>query len=358
MISDIIFQPLMMGDLKLPNRIAMAPLTRKRATVDHIPVPMMAKYYALRASAGLIISEATNISQEGVGYTYTPGIWNDKQVEAWKPVTNAVKQAGGRIICQLWHCGRHSHSSMQPEQRLPLAPSPVYEKGRVSTLAGSQPFEIPREITHEDIKRTISDYSRATVNAREAGFDGVEIHAANGYLIHQFLMQGSNQRQDEYGGSFENRSRFLFDVMKSVISAWDKEHVGIRLSPSYYKYGMYDLKAVELFEYVINRLNENNLLYLHLTEPYFPIPEEHSHLLEKVALHYRSIYKGNLLSCGNYTYDSAVESLDQGVADVIVFGKPFISNPDLVKKFREGIPLTKWDESTFYEGGERGYLGY
>ena len=351
-----LFKPYQLGPFHLSNRIAMAPLTRKRATADHVPVPMMADYYALRASAGLIISEATNISHEGVGYPLTPGIWNKEQVEAWKLITGKLKDAGGRIFCQLWHCGRHSHSSMQPGSKLPLAPSPVTESGKVGTLHGPRPFESPQEMSHEDIRRTVDDYARATVNAREAGFDGVEIHAANGYLIMQFLMQSSNHRSDEYGGSFENRSRFLFQVLEAVISAWDGDHVGIRLSPSYYKYGMYDPEAVALFEYVIERLNEYKLLYLHLTEPYFPIPGEHSHLLPKVAEHFRKFYKGTLLSCGNHTRESAMDYLDKGLADMIVFGKPFISNPDLVNKLRDGVPLQPWDESTFYEGGRQGYL--
>jgi N-ethylmaleimide reductase len=317
---------------------------------------MMAEYYALRASTGLIISEATNISQEGVGYPLTPGIWNREQVEAWKPVNDQLHEADGRLICQLWHCGWHSHSSMQPGNRPPLAPSPIKDSGMVGTFSGPQPFETPREMTRDDIRRTIDDYAKATVNARIAGFDGVEIHAANGYLIMQFLMQGSNHRQDEYGGSFENRSRFLFRVLEAVIAAWDGDHVGIRLSPSYYKYGMYDPEAVALFEYVIERLNEYKLLYLHLTEPYFPVPAEHSHLLPEVAPHFRKIYKGTLLSCGNHTRASALDFLDNGYADMIVFGKPFISNPDLAEKLRDGVPLEPWDESTFYEGGRRGYL--
>lgn len=354
--KKMLFSPFHLGPVPLQNRIAMAPLTRKRATENHVPVPMMAEYYRQRAGAGLIISEATNISEEGVGYTYTPGIWSPGQVEAWKPVTEAVHQAGGKIYCQLWHCGRHSHSSMQPGGRLPLAPSAIADKGNVGTLKGYRPFEVPRAMTHEDILRTVSDYAGATRNAREAGFDGVEIHAANGYLIHQFLMQSSNIRRDEYGGSFENRSRFMFQVLEAVLEAWDPGHVGIRLSPSYYKYGMFDKQAVELFEYVIDRLNDHPMAYLHLTEPYFPIPPEHAHLLANVTAHFRKIYRGILLSCGNHTLESALETLDRDLADVIVFGKPFISNPDLVDKFRKGIPLTPWDTGTFYEGGEKGYL--
>lgn len=351
-----LFRPFQAGPFRLANRIVMAPLTRKRATQDHLPVPMMAEYYALRASAGLIVSEATNISQEGVGYPLTPGIWSKEQVEAWKPVTNRLQEAGGKMICQLWHCGRHSHSSMQPGGRLPLAPSAVTEAGKVGTLSGPQSFEIPREMNGEDIERTIGDYARATVHAREAGFDGVEIHAANGYLIMQYLMQGSNRRRDEYGGNFENRSRFLFRVLEAVMAAWDGGHVGIRLSPSYYKYGMYDPEAVALFEYVIARLNDYPILYLHLTEPYFPIPKEHGHLLAEVAPYFRKIYRGTLLSCGNHTRESAMEYLDKGYADMIAFGKPFISNPDLVTRLRDGLPLQPWDESTFYEGGRHGYL--
>jgi N-ethylmaleimide reductase len=318
----------------------------------------MTEYYRQRATAGLIISEGTNISQEGVGYPYTPGIWNREQIQSWKPVTKMLHEAGGKIFCQLWHCGRHSHSSMQPGGKPPLAPSEIPDEGMVGTLKGYRKAEIPKAMTQDDIDRTISDYAVAAANAREAGFDGVEIHAANGYLIHQFLMQSSNHRDDAYGGSFENRSRFLFAVLEAVVKAWDPDHVGIRLSPSYYKYGMKDPNTVELFEYVVNRLNEYRFLYLHLTEPYFPIPQEYTHLLHSVASHFRGIFKGNLLSCGNHTLDSAMEYLDKDLADMIVYGKPFISNPDLVRKLRDGLPLTSWDTSTFYTGGTRGYLDY
>jgi N-ethylmaleimide reductase len=353
-----LFKAFQLGPHHLQNRIAMAPLTRKRSTIDHMPVPIMVDYYRQRATAGLIVSEATNISHEGVGYTYTPGIWNNKQVEAWKPVTEAVHEAGGRIFCQLWHCGRHSHSSMQPDGKLPLAPSAIPDGGRVGTLNGYQPAEVPRAMTSNDIERTVSDYARAAFNAREAGFDGVEIHAANGYLIHQFLMQSSNERDDEYGGGFENRSRFLFQVLEAVISAWDGGHTGIRLSPSYYKYGMSDPHSVELFEYVIKKLNDYDILYLHLTEPYLPIPEEFSHLLLEVAPNYRKEYRGALLSCGNHNRESALNYIEQDIADMIVFGKAFISNPELVKKLINGTNMTPWDVSTFYTGGEKGYTDY
>jgi N-ethylmaleimide reductase len=319
---------------------------------------MMEEYYRQRAGAGLIISEGTNISQEGVGYPYTPGIWNDAQVEAWKPVTEAVHKAGGHIFCQLWHCGRHSHSSMQPGGMPPLGPSPIPDGGQVGTLKGYQPAETPRAMAEADIERTIDDYARAAIHAREAGFDGVEIHAANGYLIHQFLMQSSNERKDEYGGSFENRSRFLFRVLEAVISAWDGDHTGLRLSPSYYKYGMSDPNTVTLFEYVIKRLNDYHFLYLHLTEPYFPIPEDFSHLLEAVAPHFRKIYQGTLLSCGNHTRESAMEFIDNDIADMVVFGKAFISNPDLVRRLKDDIPWTPWDTRTFYTRGAEGYIDY
>jgi N-ethylmaleimide reductase len=353
-----LFEAFQLGPFHFQNRIAMAPLTRKRATKDHVPVPIMAEYYRQRATAGLIISEASNISHEGVGYTFTPGIWHENQIEAWKPVTEAVHEAGGHIFCQLWHCGRHSHSSMQPNGKLPLAPSAIPDGGRVGTFRGYQPAEVPRAMERADIERTVADYAHAAVNARKAGFDGVEIHAANGYLIHQFLMQSSNVREDEYGGSFENRSRFLFQVLEAVVSAWDGDHTGIRLSPSYYKYGMSDPQTIELFGSVISRLNNYKILYLHLTEPYFPIPEEFTPLLVEVAPHFRNIFKGTLLSCGNHTRESALQYMEEDIADMIVFGKAFISNPGLVNKLRDGIPLTPWDVSTFYAGGEKGYIDY
>ncbi len=356
--SHKLFQPYILGPFSLNNRIVMAPLTRKRATLDHVPVPMMAEYYEQRASAGLIISEATNITHQAVGYPFTPGIWNDEQVEAWKPVIEAVHKAGGTIFCQLWHCGRHSHSSLQPDGLPPFAPSAVREEAQIGIVGGQADAEVPRAMTRDDILRTIDDYAIATKNARNAGFDAVEIHAANGYLIHQFLTASCNLRTDEYGGSFENRSRFLFHVLEAVISAWDADHTGIRLSPSYYKYGIYDPQAVELFEYVIRRLNNYPILYLHITEPYFPIPEKHAHLVEKVTEHFRPIYQGRMISCGNHTLESAIDTLDRDLAEMIVFGKPFISNPGLVDKLRDGIPLEPWDSSTFYTQGAEGYIDY
>lgn len=351
--SDLL-KSFQLGELELPNRIVMAPLTRKRATDDMVPVPIMETYYEQRSTAGLIISEATNISPFAVGYANTPGIYSSEQVRAWKTVTEGVHRKGGRIFLQLWHTGRISHPDLQPGNALPVAPSAVAIDGKISTPGGIKPFPVPRELDTDEIRSIVGQYEDAAVNAIKAGFDGVEIHGANGYLPHQFLVESSNRRSDQYGGSIRNRSRFLMEIIESVVSRIGHGKTGLRLSPAFERYDIRDTQRVELFEYLINEINRFDLAYLHLTEPLSTIPDD----LPEVAKHFRPLYKGVIISCGGYDLEKAEKALAEGIADLIAFGRPYISNPDLVKKISRRDPFHPWDESTFYKGGERGYIDY
>jgi N-ethylmaleimide reductase len=354
---DKLFESIRIGKTELANRIVMAPLTRKRATRDNIPTAIMIKYYRQRSSAGLIISEATNISPEAVGYFDTPGIFNETQVEAWKRITGAVHDEGGKIFMQLWHTGRHSHPTMLPGGQKPLAPSAVNEDGLVNTPEGHLPTVVPMAMTKEDIERTIGDYKRAAANALKAGFDGVEIHGANGYLPHQFLMESTNKRTDEYGGDPVNRARFLFRVIREVLDECGPDQTALRLSPIFMKRSIWDPDPISLFEFVIKELNNYDLAYLHLTEPAGQVVD-YAGWTGRIAPHFRKIYEGQLMICGGYDRQKASEVVEKGYADLVAFGRPYISNPNLVERFKKAIELTPWDEDTFYEGGERGYIDY
>jgi len=354
---EALFTPFHLGSIKLPNRIVMAPLTRSRASLDGTPTPIMAAYYRQRAGAGLIISEATNISRQGTGYPYTPGIYTQSQIEAWKTVTRSVRDAGGRIFIQLWHVGRHSHPWYQENGLQPVSASAVREKGSIKTPEGVKETVTPRSLGIDEIRKIIMDYGQAAENAMKAGFHGVEVHGANGYLIDQFLQDGTNKRTDAYGGSPENRSRFLMEVLREVGSRIGWERTALRLSPCGIKLDMSDSDPVSTFNYVIEQLNALPLAYLHILEPL----EDVSHLpgyLPKITGHYRNIYNGVLMTNGGFSRISGNEYISNGFADLIAYGKPFISNPDLVEKFKNDIPLTPWDTSTFYTQGEEGYLGY
>lgn len=347
-------------DLKLPNRVVMAPLTRRRATDDFVPTPVMIEYYRQRASAGLIIAEATNISRQAVGYMNTPGIYTSQQIEAWKKITEAVHLAGGRIFLQLWHTGSISHPDLQEGGRLPVSASAIIPIGEVSTPNGHKKLIVPRPLTTDEIPSIVKDYKKASENAIQAGFDGVEIHGANAYLPDQFLHDGSNKRTDDYGGSVKNRCRFLLDIVDECCKAIGNKRVGLRLSPSGIAKGIFDSDPVALFDYLISELNTYELAYLHLMEPYPPLPEEekYANYLKEVTPHFRKIYKGILISNVNYNFESANTAIENGSADLIAFGKSFISNPDLVDRFKNNFPLTPWDTSTFYYGGEKGYVDY
>lgn len=355
--TQALLTPFQLGPYQLKNRMAMAPLTRRRAGEGNVPVDIMATYYAQRASAGLIIAEASQISLQAIGYMNTPGIHTPEQVEGWKKVTKAVHEKDGLIFLQLWHVGRVSHSLLQPNHQLPVAPSAINPGGELSTPQGKKPTEIPRALETDEIPGIVEDYRKAAFNAKEAGFDGVEIHAANSYLIDQFLHDSSNHRADHYGGSISNRARFLFEVLEAVSSVWGSNKVGIRLAPSGTRYGMNDSDPVGLFDYVVKKLNDFNLAYLHLVEPLLSLDHYPKHLRE-VAKHYRKIYNGMLMACGNFTQDKGNQFIREGYADLIAYGRLFIANPDLPKRFELHASLNQPDADTFYTRGEKGYTDY
>ncbi len=355
-----LLQPISVGKYQLKNRVIMAPLTRRRATDDHVPTDIMAEHYKQRASAGLIIAEATNISEQAVGYMNSPGIYNEKQLNAWKPVTKAVHQEGGLIFLQLWHVGRVSHPLLQPGGGLPVAPSAILLSGEVLTPEGHKKHETPRALETDEIPGIVNDYQKAAMNAIKAGFDGVEIHGANGYLPDQFLHDGSNHRTDHYGGTIQNRSRFVLEIVDACCKAIGSDKVGIRLSPNGNYKDVFDADPVALYDYLINELNDFDLAYLHVMESYSPLvpAEKYEKYLKIVTPHYRKIYKGKLITNVKYDFESGNRIIKEGNADMVAFGKAFISNPDLVERFAKGSSLSPWDETTFYHGGEKGYIDY
>lgn len=354
--DQTLFTPIQLGPYILPNRIVMAPLTRNRAGQGNVPQDINATYYRQRASAGLIISEATQVSPQGVGYPATPGIHNQAQVEGWKAVTQAVHEQGGRLFLQLWHVGRISHPSLQPNGELPVAPSPIAPKGEAMTYEGMQPFVTPRALETEEIPGIIEQYRQGAENALQAGFDGVEVHGANGYLLDQFLRDGANHRQDQYGGSVENRARLLLEVTQAVIEVWGSDRVGVRLSPSSTFNDMQDSDPRATFGHAIQALDRLDLAYLHLLEPSeadlryggTPIPTRE----------FRPLYSGNLMVNWDYDRESGNEAIASGHADLVSYGKAFIANPDLPERFRQHAPLNQPDPNTFYGGGAEGYIDY
>ena len=362
-----LFSPVELGRYTLRNRMVMAPLTRNRAGAGNVPHALNAEYYAQRASAGLIISEATQISPQGVGYPSTPGIHSPEQVEGWKLITQAVHDKGGRIFLQLWHVGRISHPLLQPDEALPVAPSAIKPEGMASTLQGEKPFVTPRALETDEIAGIVEDYRKAAENALAAGFDGVEIHSANGYLLDQFLQDGVNKRTDRYGGTVENRARFLLEVTEAVVSVWGGDRVGVRLSPAGTFNDMSDSNPAETFSYVAAALNQFNLVYLHLVEPrvnedslnrWMKIDNAEIHLDELTSGFFRSYFHGKIISAGGHDRDSGNEAIASGNADLIAYGRLFISNPDLPKRFELNAPLNPYDRSSFYGGTEKGYTDY
>ncbi|CAD5981429.1 alkene reductase [Planktothrix agardhii] len=362
-----LFSAFQLGRYTLPNRLVMAPLTRNRAGVGNVPVPLNAEYYGQRASAGLIITEATQISPQGVGYPGTPGIHSAEQTEGWKLVTQAVHQQGGRIFLQLWHVGRISHPLLQPNGALPVAPSAIAPEGTASTMEGEKPFVTPQALETEEISGIVEDYRKAAENALAAGFDGVEIHSANGYLLDQFLQDGTNKRTDQYGGTLENRSRFLLEVTTAVVSVWGSDRVGVRLSPAGTFNSISDSNPVATFSYVANALNQFNLAYLHIVEPranadslnsWAKIDQAEIPLAELSAGFFRNYFKGAIISAGSHNRDSGNQAIASGNADLIAYGRLFISNPDLPKRFEINSSLNPYDRSSFYGGNEKGYTDY
>jgi N-ethylmaleimide reductase len=355
--SRVLFEPVKVGALELPNRIVMAPLTRQRAAAGNVPTTLNALYYAQRAGAGLIISEATQVSPEGQGYADTPGIHSEAQVAGWRLVTDAVHQAGGRIFLQLWHVGRISHPCFQPGGALPVAPSAIAPPGEVYTPDGKQPYMTPRALELDEIPAVIRQYAEAARRARRAGFDGVEVHGANGYLIDQFLLDGTNQRQDAYGGSVENRARFLIEVTKAVVEAWSADRVGVRLSPRGKFNGMHDSNRWAIFSHAVAELDPLGLAYLHLVDPVGQSPFDNPEV-PRLAPRLRPLFRGPLIIAGGLDRESALRQISDGQADLVAFGTPFISNPDLPERLRLDAPLGKADRATFYGGDARGYTDY
>lgn len=358
-----LLSPVQVGPYALPNRIVMAPLTRNRAGEGNVPGPINATYYAQRASAGLIVSEATQVSPQGLGYPATPGIYSPEQVAGWKLVTEAVHQQGGRIFLQLWHVGRISHPSLQPNGELPIAPSAIAPRGTASTYSGPQPFVTPRALELDEIPGIVESYRQGAQNALEAGFDGVEIHSANGYLLDQFLRDGSNHRTDAYGGSIENRARLLLEVVEAVTGVWGGDRVGVRLSPSGTFNDMSDSNPKALFTYVADALNRFGLAYLHLVEPRADEAADQWDNSEDsparlTASYFRSAFKGIIISAGGHDRASGDAAIAAGDADLVAYGRWFISNPDLPKRFALNAPLNPYDRSSFYGGDEHGYIDY
>ncbi|GGF32975.1 alkene reductase [Aliidongia dinghuensis] len=344
-----LFEPFKLGPITLGNRIVMAPMTRNRAGAGDVPHALNAEYYAQRAEAGLIITEASQITPEGKGYPGTPGIYSAEQVAGWRLVTDAVHKKGGRIFLQLWHVGRISHPSLQPNGQLPVAPSAVKPAGDAMTVTGLQPFVEPRALGIEEIPGIVAAYRQAAINAKEAGFDGVEIHAANGYLLDQFLRDGTNQRTDAYGGPVENRARLLLEVVSVVSAVLGAARVGVRLSPVNPFNDIRDSDPQTTFDFVARQLAGRGLAYLHVFQAGAD-PFDWQRL--------RRAFGGTFIVNGGYDRTKAEAALESEAADLVAIGVPFLANPDLVERLKRNAPLNAPNQATFYGGGAAGYTDY
>ena len=343
-----LFDSIKLGDLTLPNRILMSPLTRCRASAGRVPNAMMAEYYAQRASAGLIFSEATSVTPMGVGYPDTPGIWSPEQIEGWKRVTKAVHEAGGRMLLQLWHVGRISHPYFL-DGALPVAPSAIAAEGHVLQMSKPEPYPVPRALTLAEIPGIIEAYRKGAQNAQEAGFDAVEIHGANGYLLDQFLQDGSNKRTDQYGGSIENRARLMLEVTDAVVSVWGAGRVGMHLAPRGDAQSMGDSNPAATFGYVARELGKCKIAFICARE----------HLGEgRIGPQLKEAFGGVYIANEGFTKETAEQVLAAGEADAVVFGKLFLANPDLPERFRLNAPLNTPRPDTFYGQGPEGYTDY
>jgi len=352
--TNQLFTPITLGNCQLPNRIVMAPLTRMRAP-DNIPTDLMVEYYRQRATAGLIITEATPITPMGIGYPATPGIYNQQQIDGWQKVTKAVHDQDGRIFLQIWHVGRISHPDFH-QGELPVAPSAIAAKGQAVTPTGMQAFVVPRALATEELPTVVEQYRQAAENALAAGFDGVEIHGANGYLLDQFLRDGTNQRTDDFGGSIENRCRLLLQVAEAVIAVCGAGRVGLRLSPSGTFNDMSDSNPEALFSYLLAQLSPLNLAYLHLVDALEGDIRHGAKVVELALL--RQAYQGKLIVCGGYDAARAEQAIASGLTDAVAFGELYIANPDLVARFQANAPLNTPDAATYYGGDEKGYTDY
>ncbi|MDT0685725.1 alkene reductase [Autumnicola psychrophila] len=357
-------QPLLqhynLNGIQLANRVVMAPMTRSRAAnSENKPEEGLHDvYYKQRAGAGLIITEGAQVSKEAVGYVNTPGIFSDAQVEGWKKVTKSVHEANGKIFIQLWHVGRMSHPDFH-DGKAPLAPSAINPEAKAFTPEGFKDTVTPKEMTIEDIQRTIQDFKKAAKNAMEAGFDGVEIHSSNGYLLHQFFNATSNHRTDDYGGTKEKRARILFDIIDALKEVMPENKIGLRLNPSLNGiFGMtMDEETIPTFDYIIEKLNEFDLSYLHLSEPFNDVSDV-PYAETQIAKRYRPIYNGTIIINSNFDQEKGNKVIEEGNADLVAYGKPYISNPDLAERFEQNVPLSDWNEDTFYTPGKEGYTDY
>ncbi|MEM6902146.1 MAG: alkene reductase [Pseudomonadota bacterium] len=351
-----LFEPLSIGSIEVPNRVLMAPLTRNRAHPDGTPAEMAVEYYRQRAGAGLIFTEATQVSAMGKGYINTPGIYTNGHAAAWKKITDAVHGAGGKIAIQLWHVGRISHTSLLPDGAQPVAPSAIQAKSQTFIETGMVDVSEPRALSVEEIKATVGDYRRAAALSKQAGFDGIEIHAANGYLLDQFIRDGSNKRDDAYGGSAENRARLLKEVTEAVLEVWPADKVGLRLSPTGGFNDMADSDPAATFSTVVKELEPYGLAFLHMVEQF---PGEESTAADKAIIKaVRDAWSGAYIANGGFEAVDAVEAISSGHVDAVTFGRPFISNPDLPTRFAKGATLTPPDGDTFYGGDQKGYTDY
>lgn len=345
-----LLSPYHLGQLRLRNRMVLSPMTRSRAVAGNVPNPIAAQYYVQRASAGLQITEGTQVSPQGVGYIRTPGIHSAEQVAGWKQVTDAVHAAGGTIFAQLWHVGRVSHPDFHGGA-LPVAPSALPVEGEAFTQNGRVKIPPPRALAAHEIPGIVEQFHKAAENAKAAGFDGVELHGANGYLLDQFLRDGANQRTDEYGGTIRNRARLPLEVATAVIDVWGPESVGYRVSPAFSGYSMSDSNPPATFTYLATQLSALNLGYLHVTERVEPGRTRVTPLL-------RDVFNGTLIVNGGYDAKSGDAAIASGEADLVAFGVPFLANPDLPRRYREHAPLNAADQATFYMGEEKGYIDY
>jgi N-ethylmaleimide reductase len=340
-----LFSPYQSRALHLKNRFVMSPMTRSRALAGGVPNPLAADYYAQRAGAGLIITEATQVSPQGVGYIRTPGIHSKEQVEGWKQVTDAVHKAGGKIFLQLWHVGRISHSDFHDGEP-PVAPSAIAAEGKTWTQQGQKEYSTPRALEASELPGIVEDFRRGAQNAKNAGFDGVEIHGANGYLLDQFTRDGTNKRTDSYGGSLENRLRFPLEVVDAVGDVWGAERVGYRLSPYFTGHSMSDANPLATFSQLTDELNRRKLGYIHVIDA----PKN----AQRITPALRELFDGTYIVAEGFDRDSGTEALARGETDLVAYGKPFISNPDLPERYRNDAPLAVWDNATFYQGGPKG----
>lgn len=345
---DPLFSSLKIGDLTLPNRIIMSPLTRARSGKDRIPNDLMAEYYSQRATAGLIISEATSVTPMGVGYADTPGIWSQQQVEGWKKTTEAVHDKGGLIFLQLWHVGRISHSRFLNGEK-PVAPSAIKPAGHVSLVRPVTEYETPRALETSEIAEIIEAYHRGAENAKKAGFDGVEIHGANGYLLDQFLQDKTNHRTDRYGGSIENRARLLLEVTDAATAIWGPDRVGVHLAPRCDAHDMGDSNPLATFSYLVEQLDNKKIAFI--------VTREHQ-ASDSISPQLRKLFSGTFIVNEGFNRESASQALRENLADAVAFGKAYIANPDLVHRFQQQAPLNDPQPETFYGGGAKGYTDY